>query len=144
MKLCFVNMPSARWCLQYFLTTCPNTFERWHLFHAMWCLLLQLLQTCAFQAIPQIHVWQGSLCMYAQHTILLIILLSSSFFYHWSKVYNKIFCAFSIHKHISITRQGMREEGGIPKMNHGLNNHHHQWLGACPYSTKTIVLYGQL
>jgi hypothetical protein len=82
--------------------------------------------------------------VYAQHIILHTILISSSCFTIGPKVYNKIFCSLSIPKHISNTRQCPREEGGIPKMNHGLNNHHHQWLGACPYSTKTIVLYGQL
>jgi hypothetical protein len=51
-------------------------------------------------------------------------------FWEWSKVYNKIFSALSIHvKYNSIT-YCTREEGGIPKntkgwiVNHGLNHHH--------------------
>lgn len=55
-------------------------------------------------------------CCKHVHFKLLFTILIFFIFYHWYKVYNKIFSALSIHKCISITRQCTQEDG-IPKMN---------------------------
>ncbi len=116
MKLCFVDMPGARWCWLYFLSTCPNTFELWHLFHAMWCLLQKLLQTFAFQACANMCSINScvSRTLNAQH-IILFFLLSCPLITNGPRFTTKYFLHYQSMWNASLLLGSTWEDGGIPK-----------------------------
>lgn len=134
MKLCFVYMPGARCQVpgdvcnipcQHAPTLWAMTFISLHVVFAAtivvnMCISSKSVNSC----VTRIFV-------YALKDIIHTPYYPSIFiFWEWSKVYNKIFSALSIHVQYNSITYCTREEGGIPKnttgwiVNHGLNHHH--------------------
>lgn len=145
------QVPGARWCLQYSLPTCPNTLSYDIYFITCGvccnncCKHVHFKQICKFMCDKDLCV-----CSEGHHTYSLL-----SFYLHFLRMVQglqqNIFCIIyscAIQFYYLLYTRG----GWNTKEYHRVNCE--PWtqssslmglsFGTCPYSTKTIVLYGQL